>query len=66
MGLVLSPYLALLTLPYLLWILALPSKASLTRRVPRLAARIPVFLARHLVICGSLLYGSFRSRRLVL
>jgi glycosyltransferase involved in cell wall biosynthesis len=68
-GLILAPFLGvwwlLLSAPYVLWALSTHARFSLGR-IHRLLARIPLFAARHAVMCGSLVYGSLRSRTLVL
>ena len=66
LGVLIHPAMLLLCAPYLLWALALRGGKLTLARIPRLIARIPVFAVRHVVVCGSLLYGSLRSRRLVL
>jgi len=56
----------LLAVPYLLWAACAGTRKMSLIRLPRMVARIPFLIARHTVICGSLLYGSLRSRTLVL
>jgi glycosyltransferase involved in cell wall biosynthesis len=61
-----GPWWLLLAAPYLGWVASIRGKASSLSLLVRIPARIPVFVARHLVVCASLLYGSIRSRTLVL
>ena len=55
-----------LSVPYLAWAVSLRGRGPVLMRIPRAAARIPFFITRQFVVCGSLLYGSLRSRTLVL
>jgi glycosyltransferase involved in cell wall biosynthesis len=66
LGVAWNPWFALLAAPYLVWILSIRSKRLDLLTVPRMLARVPFLAARHFVICGSLIYGSMRSRTLVL
>ena len=65
-GVIVNPWWLLLMVPYTAWVMSFRSRGNLLMRIPRRAARVPVFVVRHMVVCASLLYGSFRSRTLVL
>ena len=66
LGAAVHPALLMLAVPYVLWAATAGTRAISLRRLPRTAARVPFLFARHAVICGSLFYGSLRSRTLVL
>lgn len=66
LGLAVTPWFALLAVPYTMWVVSVRSNTFSLLTVPRMIAKLPLLAARHFVICGSLIYGSVRSRTLVL
>ncbi|HWB83054.1 MAG TPA: glycosyltransferase [Bryobacteraceae bacterium] len=70
LGLVLAvlvnPWLALLAAPYVVHGMTIPGTRFSIVRVPRLLFRSAILAARQAVICASLLYGSLRTRTLIL
>ncbi|MEO7144351.1 MAG: glycosyltransferase [Bryobacteraceae bacterium] len=59
-------WLALLAAPYLLHGLTIPGTRFSIARIPRLAFRTVVLALRQTVICAALVYGSVRTRTLIL
>lgn len=62
---VFSPWALLLAIPYMLWLLSLAPRLA-AKNPPKLIAQIALFAAKHCIMCGGLVYGSVRSRCLVL
>ncbi len=57
---------SVLSIPYIVWAASVAGGRISIARIPRIFARIVCFSAMHTVVCASLVYGSARSRTLVL
>jgi glycosyltransferase involved in cell wall biosynthesis len=55
-----------LAIPYVVWAATVAGGRITFMRIPRILARILCFAMMHVVVSGSLIYGSARSRTLVL
>lgn len=61
-----NPWLGLLAAPYVVHGMTIPGTKFSLLRLPRLLFRTAVLAARQAVICASLVYGSLRTRTLIL
>ena len=66
LGVTVNPAFALLALPFLFRLVYLLRRSASLGRLPFFAAQVAFLWVRQAVICGSLIYGSVRSRTLVL